>query len=322
MIDTLLKSFQDIFKFVGKLPEKFLKKGTTQLKGQIKAESKSFFTWDNWPYFLAIILLVVLIWLLIRQIRRRRAKPSEDAEPQEKEEALPRSSLRNIWKAFLKEIPGELRRSILLYHPFLVFGDIGSGKSLLIDTYTDWKGQANQFYPSYTVNPLLQIYLGSKALVQEIPASLLNNTSMTVRDALQKLWKPLFRWRDPTVVAVLNAETLQSGDPEDLKRQAQMIRGKINVLSRIRKKPIKLFIAITSADTIDGCHEFFSLLRQNNASLKLAFSNQSDLKNITTCLESYEELLPHAMTTLSAEAYLKVISFLKTIPGILAIQPI
>jgi len=322
MIDSLLKSFQDIFKFVGKLPEKFLKKGTTQLKGQISGESKSFFTWDNWPYFLAIILIAVLIWLLIRQIRRRRSKKEAAADPQEKpqekEQTLPRSSLRNIWKTFLKEIPGEFRRSILLYDPFLVFGDIGSGKSLLIDTYTDWKGQANQFYPSYTVNPLLQIYLGSKALVQEIPASLLNNTSMEVRKALQKLWKPLFRWRDPTVVAVLNAEMLQSGNPEELKRQAQMFRGKINVLSRIRKKPIKLFIAITAADTIDGYHDFFSLLRQNNARLKLEFTTPSDLENITTCLQAYEDLLPQALTTLSAGAYLKVISFFKSTPGILA----
>ena len=317
MIDALLKNIQDVFKFIGKLPEKFMKKGTTQLKGEITGQSKSFFTWDNWPYFLAIIALIILIWLLIRQIKRRRAAAADQSAPPQVEKTLACNSLRQIWKTFLKAIPGEFRRSILFYQHFLVFGDIGSGKSRLIDTYTDWKGQANQFYPSYTSNPLLQIYLGTKALVQEIPASLLNNTSMDVRVALQCLWKPLFRWRDPTVVVVVHADMLQSGDPEALKRQAQMIRGKINIVSRIRKKPVAVRLAVTSADSLPGYAPFFTFLRRQGKPLALTFATPSDLAQIRTCLEPYEDLLPQALTTLPAEDYLNILSFFKKMPDLL-----
>src|SRR5690242_19107095 len=68
-----------------------------------------------------------------------------------------RNRLRRTWKTFLRNIPGEFRRYILLYQPFVVFGESGSGKSSLIGRYTDWKGQAAQFYPSYNADPALQI---------------------------------------------------------------------------------------------------------------------------------------------------------------------
>lgn len=315
-MDALTKSFGDIFKFVAKIPQKIMKQG---VKG-IKAWIKDFLRWENWPYFLAIIAIIILVWLLIHLIRkRRRAKEVEEAVKEEIPETLPRASLINVWKEFFKEIPGEFRRSIMLFHPFVVFGALGTGKSLLIDTYTDWKGQANQFYPSYTVNPLLQIYLGSKALVQEIPAALLNDTSTEARSALLKLWKPLFRWKDPTVVIVLNVATLQSDSLEALKQQAQMIRGKINILSRVRKKPIKVHIALTFMNHVEGYFEFFDFLRQNNMTLEPEFKTKSDLKYMNTCLEPYEELLSLALTTLPAENYLKIISFFRNTPELLSV---
>lgn len=315
-MDALFKSFGDIFKFVAKIPQKIMKQG---VKG-IKAWIKDFLRWENWPYFLAIIAIIILVWLLIHLIKkRRRAKEVEEAVTEEAPETLPPLSLINVWKEFFKAIPGEFRRSIMLFHPFVVFGGVGTGKSLLVDTYTDWKGQANQFYPSYTVNPLLQIYLGSKALVQEIPAALLNDTSMEARLALLKLWKPLFRWKDPRVVIVLNVATLQSDSLETLKQQAQMIRGKINILSRVRKKPVKVHIALTFMNQVEGYFEFFDFLRQNNMTLEPELKTPSDLENVHNCLEPFEELLPLALTTLPAENYLKIISFFRNAPELLSV---
>jgi hypothetical protein len=314
-MDALFKGFGGIFKFVAKIPEKLMKKGFTGIKASIK----DFLRWENWPYFLAIIVIIILVWLLLRYRKRRRAREAEEAVAEGAPETLPPSSFINVWKEFFKEIPGEFRRSIMLFHPFVVFGEVATGKSLLVDTYTDWKGQANQFYPSYTVDPLLQIYLGSKALVQEIPAALLNDTSMEARSALLKLWKPLFRWKDPTVVIVLNVATLQSDSLEALKQQAQMIRGKINILSRVRKKPIKIHIALTFMNQVEGYFEFFDFLRQNNMTLEPEFKTPSDLKYVNTCLEPYEELLPLALTTLPAENYLKIISFFRDAPELLSV---
>jgi hypothetical protein len=276
---------------------------------------QKFFSWENWPYWLAILAIIglfLLLWFLITRRREQEVKPVLE-EPKQK--VLPRSSLRDVWKEFLRGIPREFRRSIMLYQHYVVMGESGVGKSLLIDTYTDWQGQASQFYPSYTVNPLLQIYLGSEVIVQEIPAALLNDVSQPVRAALLKLWRPLFKRKsEPTVVAVLNGATLSTESSELLKRQAQMIRGKVNILSRLRKNPVKVSIALTHMDQIEGFLEFSHFLAQNNIPLTLAFGSQKELHTLENCLEPYEAHLTRALTSMPAETYVKIISFLRHAP--------
>jgi hypothetical protein len=285
--------------------------------------AKRFFAWEYWPYLIAILALVPIILALVYFIKKRRGKGDKkkkaipESEKEKKEEGIPVSSLAKAWKGFLKEIPWELRRSIMVYEHFVVLGEAGAGKSALIDNYTDWQGHARQFYPSYTTNPLLQIYLGSKVLVQELPAALLNDTSENARRALLKLWKPLFRRKAPTVVVIVNGAALQTEEPEYLeylKQKAQIIRGKINLLSRIRRKPIKVRIALTCMDQYEGFLEFSQFLTQNNVPLKFAFSSTSDFADLTGCLEPYEEHLTRALTTLPADKYLKAITFMRQAP--------
>jgi len=272
---------------------------------------KGFLSWENWPYWLAALAVIGLAFLLWLSIKRRRAKRAEPVIQEPKEGPLPKAVLANIWKEFLRGIPRVFRRSIMLYQHYVVMGESGVGKSQLIDTYTDWQGQASQFYPSYTVDPLLQIYLGSKVIVQEIPAPLLDDTSKPVHDALVKLWKSLFRKNAPTVVVVLNGATLESDSVEFLKKQAQVMRGKINIISRLCKEPVKVCIALTHMDHREGFLEFSDFLRQNNIPLTLEFDSKADLQDIGTCLEPYEAYLSRALTTLPAEDYLRIMSFLR-----------
>lgn len=269
-------------------------------------------------YWLAIILGIGLVILLIMLIKRRRAKKVEPAIEEKAEKPFPSSTLRNVWKGFLGQIPKEFRRSITMYEPFVVLGESGVGKSSLIDNCTDWQGQARQFYPSYTTDPLLQIYLGSKVVVQEIPSALLNDSSKPARAALRKLWKPLFRKKEPTVVVVLNGIDILSDTIESIKKHAQMIRGKINIVSRIRKKPVKVCLALTHMDQHDGFLEFSSFLSRNNIPLDLTFSSKAELQNLETCLEPYEDYLSQALTTVPAGEYLKIISFLRRAPELLS----
>ena len=287
----------------------------TPAKSTATAQAKGFFTWDNWPYFLAALVVLLLIVLLVYYIKRRRAAKKE-GKPEKKKEpkGLPVSRLAKIWRGFLREIPWDLRRAVMLYQHFVVFGETGVGKSLLIDSHTDWQGHARQFYPSYTTNPLLQIYLGSKVLVQEIPAALLGDTSKNARLALLKLWKPLFRRKNPTAVIVLNSTVLQTAESAYLKKQGQIIRGKINLLARIRRKPIQVRIALSHMDQVEGFLEFSRFLTQSNIPLKLEFRSKKDLKDLTKCLEPYEDYLTHALTSLPADKYLKAITFMRRAP--------
>jgi len=275
---------------------------------------EKFMNMEYWPYVVGALAIILLVILLVFLIKRRRSKETYKVSPKIEGKKLAGSDLVKVWKNFLKEVPNEFRRSIMLYKQFIVFGESGSGKSLLIDQGTDWKGQADQFYPSYTLDPLLQIYLGSKVLVQEIPPALLNDTSKQAHQALKKFWKSLFKKREPTVVVVLNGETLRTDPPESLKKLAQVIRGKINILSRIRKRPVKVCIALTHMDQMEGFLEFSNFLDQNNIPLRLEFTSKTDLQDLKTCLEPYEIHWPRALTTLPAKDYLKLISFLKTAP--------
>lgn len=295
-----------------------LKKLISASKSTAPVQDKGFFIWDNWPYFLAVLAVLLLVGFLVYSFKKRRStkKSPKPEEPKKKEapKGLSISSLVKVWKKFLREIPWEFRRVIMIYQHFVVFGESGAGKSSLIDNYTDWQGHARQFYSSYTASPLLRIYLGSKVLVQEIPATLLKDISKNARLALLKLWKPLFRRKDPTVVIVLNSIALQTDEPAYLKQQAQMIRGKINLLVRISKKPVKVRFVLTHMDQLDGFLEFSQFLTQNNIPLKLEFSSKEDLKNLAKCLEPYEDHLSRALTSLPADKYLKAIAFMRKAP--------
>ncbi len=294
----------------------YLKSFLLYLKVKVYSFIRGLISWKYWPYFLAIVIVCLLVLLVVYLVKRRKAskQDKEPADQRPKEETLPPGCLKKVWREFLREIPREFRRSIMLFSQFIVLGEAGSGKSSLVDTYTDWKGQARQFYPSYTVSPYLQIYLASKALVQEIPPWILNDTSKTIRTALKKLWKPIFKNRDATVVIVLNANDLLSGSPETLKIQAQTMRGKINLLSSIRKRPVKVHIALTHMDKIEGFIEFSDFLFDNGIALDIEFKSQDILKQLPECLDVYEKWIPLALTSLPAEKYMKILAFLNEAP--------
>jgi type VI secretion system protein ImpL len=230
---------------------------------------------------------------------------------------IEKGSLVKVWKEFLRQIPTEFRRAILSYPPVVVLGEAGSGKSVLIGRYTDWKGQAAQFYPSYSQNPQLQIYLGSRTVVQEAPSALLYDYSQSARAALVRLWKPVFKYRDPVVVLAVSAAALKNATPDSLRTLAQTFRGKINVLSRIRGKPVKTRVVLTHMDQVEGFLAFSQFLDKLGVALKVDVSAPD--VNMEACLEPYEKYIPLALMQLPAKAYMKVLTFLQKAPASLAL---
>ncbi len=281
---------------------------------------EKFLKWEYWPYYLAVLAVLVLLGVAILFVLRRRRKTGSDEQPADEAapQPLPRSSLRKIWKEFVGQIPPRLRRSIMIYRPFVVMGDLGSGKSTLIDSYTDWRGQARQFYPSHTADPRLQNYIGSKVLVQEIPGALLNNTSKDAHEALIKLWKPIFRRREPTVILALNWQSLATGARENFRRQAQMMRGKINVLAKVCGRPVKVCLALTLMDQLEGFVEFAEFVQQSRLPPYIELGAANGAGRLADALVPYEAQLSRALTTLPALKYLKVLTFFKDVQKVFA----
>ncbi len=299
---------------------KILNRFFAPAKSAAAGEANNIATWSYWPYLLGALILLLIIAGLFYYIKKHR-KIKKDGAPEKKtpEKGMPISSLVKVWKNFMHEMPAEFRRVIMVYQHFVVLGEAGAGKGHLINGHTDWQGHARQFYPSYTTNPLLKIYLGSKILVQEIPAALLNDTTSGARKALIKLWKPLFKRKDPTVVIVLNSSMLQAANFDFLKKEAQMIRGKINLLARIRKKPVDVRIALTNMEQFDGFIEFVQFINVNNIPLNLTFTSKDELKELVKCLEPYEDYFTLALTSLPADSYLKAITFIREVPDLFKI---
>ncbi len=273
-----------------------------------------------WPYYLLILAIILVVALVALYVFLRRGKIKASAvslPPEKKKPTLAPGCLVLSWRRFLEQLPGGFRRSLGIYQPFVVLGESGSGKTTLIDSCTDWQGHSAQFLPSYANDPTLQIYLGSTMLVIEAPAALLNDTSKEARTAFIRLWKKIPRKKDPMVVLVLDGWSLSGQVPEQLKRCAQLMRGKINTMARVCRKPVRVGIALTHMDLLEGFDEFTTFLKDNAIALKLEFNSEADLKNIQHCLEPYESYLSLALTTLSAERYLKIISFFRQIPDVL-----
>ncbi len=291
------------------------------LLGKLQRLGEKLLGQESWIlWVIALLVLLLLVYLLVRMIRkRRRRKAAEaaaaEAEPKVKPPAVGPKALVRSWKAFVDAIPRRFRPYIKLYEHFLVLGESDAGKSFLIDNYTDWKGQARQFYPSYVGDPLIQFYLGSRVVVHEISSTLLNDTSEEARTALSRLWRRLFKKRMPTVIVALNSETLSAESPDSLKKLAQLIRGKLNLISMRRNRPVQVCIVLTFMNHIEGCAEFFDFLIENQIPLRIDI-DAADPEDLAGCLEPYEQYLSRALLTLPAEDYLKIITFMRQIPEI------
>ncbi len=280
---------------------------------------KSFLPSNGWAlagFLIAVLLVALLIFIIIK--RRKKATPPVPEAKEVKEDFLAPKSLVKVWKLFLKNIPAQFRRSIMMYQPYIVMGEAGTGKTSLIDTYSDWKNQANQFYPSYNQDSLLQIFLGSRIIVQEIPAALLHDTSTPTRKALVNLWKCFKQKKELGVVVTIKGNALFNGDPDSLKEQAQMLRGKINILSQILKRPVNLKVALTFMNHVAGFPEFSLFLRNNNMPFELEIDSQNQLHDLENFIKPYEEFFSNALLSEGSKDYLKIVAFCQNAPVMLS----
>lgn len=232
--------------------------------------------------------------------------------------SMPSDLLSKVWSSFLKELPPLFRRSIFNFQSFIVFGAAGSGKSRLIETYTDWRRQSRQFLGSKLDDPNIQIYLGSRALVFEVSATILQDASSGARKALENLFRPLMRRRTPIVVVPIDVVGLHTAGPDDVRALAETIRGRIGLLSWIDKKPIEVRIALTHLDQIEGYAEIAKLIARE----RLAPTVRIDLDDASFMIEAqllerfseFDRLLPLALKTLSSTEYTRVVHFFRDLP--------
>jgi hypothetical protein len=232
------------------------------------------------------------------------------------------AQLRRAWKRFLKELPGDYERSILNFEHFVVFGAAASGKSRLVDVYSDWRAQAKQRPGSQPNDADLPVYLASGVIISELPARFLIDNSPRCQTALRNLWKPLYRRRSPTVVVTVDVRRLKDSTPEALQELAESIRAKLNLLSSIRGRPIEVRVALTFLDAFEGYPEFARFCRDQSIPMRVDLvvgdSAQTQQAHLDAWFDALREHLPLALTRMPPAEYLRVVSFLRRLPEIAA----
>lgn len=280
------------------------------------------------PGVVALILLAVgLLVLYLRYRAKKKAAAAAGGEgvPAPVPKApppVPRSRFSRVWESFLKQLPPVVQRSIHQFQPMVVLGGMASGKTALIGRHTDWRRQSRYLFGSQLEHPDLQVYLGSRVVVLEVPATVLTGTSSGLREALLSFFRRLFRRRTPIVVVAVNPAELEEMTTDEVRAHADSIRGKINLLSHVRRSPIEVRIAVTHLDQQKGFEDLAQVVHERDGVLELTVgSDRAD----TELLDELEEQLQRlarvrasALVELSAERYLGVISFLREAPSLLA----
>jgi len=260
-------------------------------------------------YVITALVVIVLLASIALAIWWWRLRGREDTGAAAR--AISPLRLRAIWNSFLSRLPGAVRVAVPTYPHFVVFGNNASGKSALIGRKVDWQGQTSQFVPSYTADPLMQIYLGSHTVVQEFSAIVQDATSRGINEALKRLWGNLDVEQIPTVVVALQATSLSSSSPDQLRAQAQLLRGKINILADACGASPRVRICLTFMDRVRGYSDLARFLHKEQIPLMLEVGTdpRSDL---ATGLAAYERHLPRALTTQPLSAFEGMLEFLRT----------
>jgi len=268
------------------------------------------------------LLIPVLIGLGFFFWFRKKKKEEEEqsgggagAAAQANIPSLQPNQLRKVWLGFLDSIPAVFRRSLNHFQHFVVLGSAGSGKTQLISEYTDWQQQAQRFLESEIEDPNLQIYLGSKTVVQELPASILYDTSKATRKALLNLWRPLFRDKRPIVVVPVNVANLLRSPHDTIRHLSETTRGKISMLSLIHNESIEVRVALTNIDSIEGYSEFARFCEGEGIPLKLKITSDFHA-SLQEQIGDFSGYLPNALTKLPAAEYKQIVRFLKTFPSV------
>ncbi len=223
-------------------------------------------------------------------------------------------SFYSAWKKFIKQLPPESRSILKTYQHFIVLGPKESGKTNLIEGLVE---QSQDLYPFETVykeHPDIQFYLGPQQVIQELSFPALENRTIKLRKQVIRLWKKLYAKQDPIVIVSYNCFTA-SYDLKELNKYAQLVAGKISLLTEIRQAPIKVRVALTYLDTLPGYLEFARFLKQQNINFNISLSSDFESNTLLTQFKTFaEENHTLILTSVSDKDYVKISGFFKQLP--------
>ncbi len=228
---------------------------------------------------------------------------------------IKQTSFHRVWKKFISQIPREFRSVAKQHQHFIVLGEEKAGKTELIRGIVEQSQNIYPFEVEYIRDPNIQFYLGPKQLIQELSIEMVKDRTIVVRKGLIQLWKKLYAKRPPLVVIAYNCWSATSNDARETTKAARVIAGKLSLLSEIAKEPLKIRIALTNLDKIDGYVEFAGFLKQHNISFEIPLTTNFECQALEHALNSFKtKYISLILTTISADDFLKTLKFFDELP--------
>ncbi|MGZ3458787.1 MAG: type VI secretion protein IcmF/TssM N-terminal domain-containing protein, partial [Archangium sp.] len=258
------------------------------------------------PWLLLVlgVALAVFAGVKLWQWWRRRRSVAPASAAASGPPPMSANRLLKVRRAFLAGLPLANRAAVVDLPNVVVLGPAGSGKTQLIGLDVDWQRQARQFLPSYTADSLLQVYLGPDCVVQEMSAPLLEDETLQARGALRKMWRKCFSHRQKGLaVIVLDVHWLADTPPDEQRRMAQLLRGKLNLMSEASGGPMETRLCLTHMDGLEGFEDFARLLKQHGVALSFEIPKQGEEGRLASLLEGQEQYLALGLTTLPVDAF-------------------
>lgn len=274
---------------------------------------------------LAVPLLIAgAVWLYKhlkkRSAEKRAAGPDVQKAPgQSSEPDIAPTRLVEAWLRFLSRLPARYQRSILAFDHFILLGTGSSERGKLVDAQTDWRHQMKQIAGDAPIDPALPVYLASGAVITELPQQYLEDSSERCRKALDRLWRPLYRRKTPTVVVTIDAPWLMESTPDVLADLARSFRAKVNQLSAIRGRPVEVRVAVTRLGSIVGFGVAAAHWVKEGISARVPLAASGAVRpSLDDWQAESRAHIPRALAALGSSEYRKFIAFLRAVPGLLA----
>ena len=257
-----------------------------------------FVTWAL--IILGVAVAVAGVVLLVMWWRKRRSPAQVASGPP----PMSVNRLLQVRRAFLSGLPLANRAAVVDLPNVVVLGPAGSGKTLLIGLDVDWQRQARQFLPSYTADALMQFSLGPDCVVQEVSAPLLEDESLNARAALRRMWRKSFSHRQKGLAVIaLDVRWLADTPPDEQKRIAQLLRGKLNLISEACGAPVETRLCLTHMDALEGFEDFARLLKKHGVALTFDVPKQGQEDQLASLLGGQEQYLALGLTSLPVDAF-------------------
>lgn len=294
-------------------PSKAVTAGVQALNTEVQTGSRNLTTlgklWHTvspWlPWLLLALGLVLVGWLgfkLFKWWKARRRAPG--AAVDSGTPAMEPQRLVKVRRAFLSGLPLINRAAVVDLSTVVVFGPAGAGKTKLVSLDVDWQRQARQFLPSYTADSLMQVYLGPDCVVQEVSAPLLEDETAEARVALRRMWSSCFSHRQKGLAVIaLDVRWLADTQPDEQRRFAQLVRGKLNLISEACGSAVETRLCLTHMDGLEGFEDFARLLKKNGVALAFDVPKQGEEESLSSLLQGQEQYLALGLTSLPVDAF-------------------